>query len=74
MSKVLFFSFKKIRVQFRRPVSATLQTFPTTKTEEGRLEEHYALVDFTGEDASQISFKAGDKVFVKTKDESGNNH
>ena len=56
-------------------MSVTLQvdgvSAASTKTKED-LEEHYALADFTAEDASQVSFKRGDKVFVKTKDESGN--
>lgn len=66
--------FELFRLQFRRPVSATLQSFgeaPASTKNEGELEEHYALADFTAEDASQVSFKRGDKVFVKTKDESG---
>ena len=50
-------------------------TAASTKTEGKELgaefEEHYALADFTAEDASQVSFKRGDKVFVKTKDQSG---
>jgi formylmethanofuran dehydrogenase subunit D len=60
-------------------VSATLQSSgeaaASTKTKGEELgeefEEHYALADFTAEDASQVSFKTGDKVFVKTKDQSG---
>ena len=87
------------RLQFRRPVSATLQSFgeaavstslDSNREEEaasnqlqppaaaavttkngGDLEEHVALADFAAEDASQVSFKKGDQVFVKTRDESG---
>ena len=62
------------RSQSRRSASATLQevgeSAASTKKKE-ELEEHYALADFTAEDASQVSFKRGDTVFVKTKDESG---
>ena len=63
--------------------AATLQssgeeTAASTKTEGEELgaefEEHYALADFTAEDASQVSFMRGDKVFVKTKDQSGKIH
>ena len=57
------------------PQSLGEETAAFTKTEGKELgvefEEHYALADFTAEDASQVSFKRGDKVFVKTKDQSG---
>ena len=74
VSGVLFLKKKFFfRLQFRRPVSASRQAVgeaAVTKNKE-ELDEHFALADFTAEDASQVSFKAGDKVFVKTKDESG---
>ena len=57
------------------PQSLGEETAASIKTEGKELgvefEEHYALADFTAEDASQVSFKRGDKVFVKTKDQSG---
>lgn len=34
-------------------------------------EEYCALAEFVAEDASQVSFKPGDKVLVMSKDESG---
>ena len=48
-------------------MSATLgEAAASTKNEE--LEElHYAAADFNAEDATQVSFKRGDKVFVKQR-------
>ena len=50
-------------------MSATLGGAAVSTKEE--LKEHYALADYNAEDASQVSFKKGDKVFVKKKDISG---
>ena len=37
----------------------------------GSFEEYCALAEFVAEDSSQVSFKAGDKVVVMSKDDSG---
>ena len=34
-------------------------------------EEYYALAEYVAEDESQVSFRAGDKVLVMSKDQSG---
>ena len=60
-----------IRLQFRRPVSSLQASGEAAATNKKEFEEYYALADFAAEDTSQVTFKTGDKVLVKTKDESG---
>ena len=55
------------RVQFRR-TSAPLE--PKNEPVK-QLEEYRALAEFNAEDGSQVSFKEGDKILVKSKDKSG---
>ena len=55
------------RLHLHRPASIHPKKAPVS----GSFEEYCALAEFVAEDSSQVSFNAGDKVVVMSKDESG---
>ena len=55
------------RLHLHRPTSIHPKDVPLS----GAFEEYCALAEYVAEDSSQVSFTAGDKVVVMSKDESG---